>query len=142
MDKLARFNQQVLRYQDDAYTLACFLVGNEKEAEQVTQEAVAAAFRLCPQQGGGCRLLLLRQVCRLCRARRPAGQIFSGLPGQLNSFGIAIHERMVLILVDVLELSYRETAAVLSLPVKNVGRLLSIARRKVSDQEALQANLE
>lgn len=132
MDRLDYFNQQVLRYQDDAYTLACYLVGSEQEAVAITQEAVKAAFRLCPQQKGiSCRLLLLRQVCRLCRGRRPAGPFAEALPWLFNSFSIAIHERMTLVLVDVLGLDYHEAAAVTGLPVKNIARLLANARRKL-----------
>jgi hypothetical protein len=136
MDTLQRFNQQVLRYQDEAYTLACYLLGNDSEAVAVTQQAVANTYRLCPKAGINCRLLLFRQVCRLSRAARPAGQVFAGLPWRMNSFSIAAHERMALILVDVLGLDYRQTAAVLALPVDNVSRLLAGARRKLGTEDA------
>ena len=52
MDTLSLFNQQILLCQDEAYTLAWYLLGDEIEAEKTTQAAVEAAFRLFTTQSG------------------------------------------------------------------------------------------
>jgi DNA-directed RNA polymerase specialized sigma24 family protein len=44
MNTLSLFNQQVLHYQDDAYTLARYLLGDDAVAEAVMQNAVQVTF--------------------------------------------------------------------------------------------------
>jgi DNA-directed RNA polymerase specialized sigma24 family protein len=129
MCTLAQFNQQVSTCQDDAYTLAWYLLGDEAQAEAVTQAAIAATFQLMQFQPGSCRLLVFEQVLRYC----------SGTPGidppSLASFtqaalrSLTDLERQVIILVEILNLGYHETAQLLRRPVKEIMRALAQARR-------------
>ena len=128
MDTLSLFNQQVTQCQDDAYTLAWYLLGSEAEAEAVTQCAVEAAFHCFSSPRDDCRLLILKHVVRHCRGQLPAA---NGTPGahmlhelQALPFG----QRLALVLVDVLGLGYLDAACIADRPVKEVRWLLGQGR--------------
>lgn len=131
METLTRFNQEILQCQDDAYTLAWYLLGDEEAAEAVLQKAVEASYHCFSSRNGDCRFLILKQVVDQCRTRDP-------IPGSLDEPGIGFglrllgeHERVVLVLADILGLGYREVARVTNQSYKDVGRLLCTARRKL-----------
>ena len=128
MDKLSLFNQQVLICQDEAYTLAWYLLGDGIEAEKATQAAVAAAFQYFSPQKGNCRALILRQVFRLCQRKAPPQET---LPIPEISVTFNDCERQTLVLVEILNLSYSEAASVLDCPPQEISRLIAQARRKL-----------
>ncbi|RPJ45347.1 MAG: hypothetical protein EHM21_09445 [Chloroflexi bacterium] len=148
MPDLAHFNQQVLLCQDDAYTLAWYLLGSETQAEAATQAAVLAAYHQAVRLDD-CRTVLLRQVVRQCKRRgrgfMPFGKIQNRQTADARSLADARLlgdafaslqklpdlERQALVLVDILGLSGTEAAAVLGCPVGAVQQHLAQGRRKV-----------
>jgi DNA-directed RNA polymerase specialized sigma24 family protein len=132
MEMLTQFNQLVLQCQDDAYTLAWYLMGNETKAENVVQKAVEMAFRSIGQTAEPCRTRILRQVLRFARQRG-----ILHLPTHAPQAAPALQslppaERQALLLIDVLNIPYPEAAAILELPEKQVARLAAQARWKVT----------
>lgn len=130
MDTLSLFNQQVLQCQDDAYNLAWYLLGDEAEAEAVMQSAVQATFHCFSSNRSDCRLLILEQIMEQCRKRKPAASssvepsIFCDLRSLVE------HERVILVLMDVLGFGYLEASIITGTPIETIGSLLTHARRK------------
>jgi DNA-directed RNA polymerase specialized sigma24 family protein len=124
---LDEYNARVLACQEDAFTLACYALGDDAQAEQVVQAAIRQAYWSFDGSEGRCREQILSAAaegCRRAAARRSAsGGIFAALP---------VEERLAVILVDVLNLSYRQAAEILRHPPVLFGRLLAQGRCKVS----------
>ena len=123
---LSEYNARVMACQDEAYTLACYALGDDEQAEQIVQAAVGQAFWHFDGSEACCRELILSAVAESCRrsaAREAAGQgVFTALP---------IEERLAVILVDVLALSYRQAAEVMRRPTAQFARLLAQGRYRV-----------
>jgi len=137
MDTLSLFNQQVLQCQDDAYTLAWYLLGDETEAEAVMQSAVQATFHCFSSNRSDCRLLILEQVVEHCWRRKPAA-CSSAEPGiSYDIHFLTQHERVVLVLIDVLGLDYPGASFITGMPLEKIGSLLAHARKKMKDQMKL-----
>ena len=135
MDTLSLFNQQVLQCQDDAYTLAWYLLGDEVAADAAMQKAVAAAFDCFVSGDEDCRLAVLQRVVEQFQRRKPAA-CSSAEPGIFQGLCfLADQERVVLLLIDVLGLSYPEAARVIGQPPNAIGRLLAHARLKLKDHQ-------
>ncbi|RPI85199.1 MAG: hypothetical protein EHM41_11485 [Chloroflexi bacterium] len=133
--KLEKFNRMVQQYQDEAFMLAYYFLGNEAEAVETVESAVQKAYRGGKSASRPFRLWFFRNVITECQRRRDiqrkvktelqAGDstgieamIFS-LPGKM---------RIVIILVDLLGLRYQEAALVCNLPVIMVQKMTAEAR--------------
>lgn len=134
METLLLFNQQVLQCQDDAYTLAWYLLGDETQAEEVMQSAVEAAYSCFASGKPDCRRLILSFVVEQCRRRKPPARVPDGTAVHHRLRALPEPERAVLVLIDVLGLAYREAACIIGRPLNDIGRLLARARRKIKDQ--------
>lgn len=135
MDTLTRFNQQILQCQDDAYTLAWYLLGDEVAADAVMQKAVAAAFDCFVSGDEDCRLTVLQRVVEQFLRRKPAA-CSSAEPGIFHDLCfLADQERVVLLLIDVFGLSYPEAARIIGQTSTIIGRLLAHARWKMKDHQ-------
>jgi len=135
MCSLAQFNQQVLECQDDAFTLAWYLLGDEAAAEAAVQAAVMRAYHRAQSGRVDDRRLILKQVLRCCAVK--IGNDSSGMPsGYLEVHKLPAVERQVIILIDILCLNYDETAHLSNRSIRTITQRLAQARRKES-----QANL-
>jgi len=125
---LNEYNAGVLACQEDAFTLAFYALGDDGLAAQVVQAAVRQAYWRFDGSEGRCREQILSAVAEGCwrsTDRRPADQgVFSALP---------IEERLAVILVDVLGLSYRQAAEILRRPATQFARLLAQGRCKAGN---------
>ncbi len=120
---LQAFNQLLADFQDEAYTLAYYLLCDGKSAEQVTQRAFVLAYsRLASFRKGSFRLWLLRQVAETCRTYFPAWLRGDGL------MSIPPDQRLAVILVDVLGLDYAEAAEALEGKQSQVRRQTAAGR--------------
>jgi RNA polymerase sigma factor (sigma-70 family) len=158
---LQRFEQIVLPYLDDAYTLARYLVRDEHDAEDVVQEAVLRALRYFGgYRDGDARAWLLAIVRNCCmtwhrrkRSRRetiPFAEPSVALvvdPAQTDARAIAQSDRErvsqavaalpmefreVIVLREVEELSYKEISAVTGVPIGTVMSRLARARKRLA----------
>ena len=167
-DKRARFEQVALPHLAAAYNLARWLTRHEHDAEDVVQEAYARAFTFFDGfRGGDGRAWLLAVVRNTCytwlEKHRPPGPTVrldekvhaptSALnPERLyqrreggEALRAAVAElpaefREVVVLRELEELSYKEIAAVLSIPLGTVMSRLTRARARL--QQLLAARKE
>lgn len=150
-----RFEQLVLPYLDAAFNLARWLLHGRADAEDVTQEAILRAFRFFPGfQGGDARAWLLQIVRNSCftwleknrpallmtefdeslhlsSAANPEAQALAGddrerLARALES--LSPRSREVIVLRELEGCSYKEIAAITSLPMGTVMSTLARAR--------------
>lgn len=137
------FNRQVLDCQDEAFTLAWYLLGDEALAAEALQAAVMRVYQRSAA-GKSLRWQVLRAVadcaaeprCRLLRGfSTPAPDPSGGREGLwLANWlqDLPESERLAAALVDVLGLSIADAAAVLDQPQRVVVQRLTRARRSLS----------
>jgi RNA polymerase sigma-70 factor, ECF subfamily len=153
-----RFEMLVLPHLDAAFNLAQWLVRSRPDAEDIAQEALLRSYRFFPGfHGGDVRSWLLQIVRNTCytwldRNRRaqsaaalneeqhlhpspsPEAQAMASedrarLTAALQS--LPLHFREVIVLRELEGCSYKEIAAITSLPIGTVMSALSRARRQL-----------
>jgi RNA polymerase sigma-70 factor, ECF subfamily len=163
-DSLPSFEEAVLPHLDAAYNLARWLTRNQRDAEDVAQEAYLRAFRFFPSfRGGDARAWLMKIVRNTCytwlHANRPLQDATefdenffppdSRLPNPeelvlQNDSGTLVRKaleelppnyREVLILRELEGMSYREIAEITGMPVGTV--MSSLSRARVRLRQAL-----
>jgi DNA-directed RNA polymerase specialized sigma24 family protein len=121
------FNQRVKACQDEVYTLAMHLLGNENLAGAAIEEALRQVY-LHPAWIEDFRLHLLRMAVRACIRRRvPLGP----LSFRNHIVFLAKEEKLALILVDCIELTYADAAVVLQRSTREVQQVLARARYRL-----------
>ena len=153
-----RFEQLVLPHIDAAFNLACWLLRNRADAEDVAQEAVLRSYRFFNGfRGGDARAWLLKIVSNTCYSwlgkNSPQGvsvEFDDELHGEIlatpESIAIAsddlerisraletlpLRYREVFVLRELEGCSYREIAAIMSIPIGTVMSSLSRARHQL-----------
>jgi len=154
-----QFEQTILPHLDAAYSLARYLVRDEHDAEDLVQDAYLRALRYFDSyRGGDERAWLLTIVRRTCyswlrrrRDRAPATEfdetehgsapgadpevqvVEAGLRDVLSRAidALPIEFREVVVLRDVQDLSYKEIAGILGIPMGTVMSRLARARRRL-----------
>ncbi len=124
--RLQDYNRLVLQNQDESFSLAFDLLGDETLASQVVEEAFQKEYRHSNGDPSKFRLEVLRLVIQnaLRRVRvLPCPEIFGKNPCQLTN-----EEKLVCILVDCLELSYQEASFVLEKPLSSIRKRLAETR--------------
>ncbi len=158
-DAAGAFERAVLPYLDDAYAVARYLLRDEHDAQDAVQDAYLRALRYYdPAVVVDARAWLLTIVRRCCfdwRARWHGKTPMAGEPALLNfpdpspgpeatATASALRDlvtsaleslppdhREILILRELQQLSYREIAQVVGLPIGTVMSRLSRARRSL-----------
>jgi len=159
-DTVERFERQVLPYLDDAYTLARYLLHDEHDAQDAVQDAALRAFRHFAnfRQGDGRAWLLtiVRNSCydwhkshRMDRATVSLGDDAEAVIDQRYVDDPAVQSsdrervraavdalpaelREIVVLRELNDLSYREIAAVVGVPIGTVMSRLSRARERLA----------
>lgn len=168
-DASANFDQTILPHLDAAYNLARWLIGNERDAEDVTQEACLRAFKFFDGfRGGDARAWLLTIVRRAAwtwlrsnRRHEEAVEFDEELHGGLDVSASpevsliragdveAVRQaiatlpavfREVLVLRELEDCSYKEIADIAGVPIGTVMSRLTRARRQL--QAALSTQLQ
>ena len=131
MPALDEYNARVLACQEDAFTLACYTLGDESQAAQVVQAAVRQAYWNFDGSEERCREQILSAIAEGCRR-----SAFRGLGGSTQGVftALPVEERLAVILVDVLAMTYRQAAEILRRPAAQFARLLAQGRCKVSSE--------
>ena len=123
--ELQAYNRRVLQHQDEVFGLAADLLGDEAAAAEVVQAVFVAAFSRIGMSEPEFRWEILRRVIQACRERSEGTR----LPGLA---GLSREEKVLLVLVDRLELSYPEAAEVLRKPLAYIRSTLGMARITMS----------
>jgi DNA-directed RNA polymerase specialized sigma24 family protein len=138
--QLSSFNTLALRYQDEAYTLAYYLSGDEARATEATQAAFASLYLRQGLRLEQFRQEVLHWVLVNCR------QFGASFPGRSPSramakddlcrqlLGLPEKDRSAVILVDILGLNYSEAAFVLDCSPRQAGRWVAQGRILLSQQ--------
>lgn len=158
-DELVNFEAALLPHFDAAYGLARYLTRDDHDAEDVVQEAYLRAVRhFAGYRGGDGRAWLLTIVRRTCytllkrrRTEQPISEVEEQADPATDPVGTlekldreALRERLtqaiealpmefreVIVLRDLEDLSYKEIAAALAVPIGTVMSRLSRARRRL-----------
>ena len=161
-----RFEQVVLPHLDDAYTLACYLLRDQHDAQDAVQEAVLRALRYFEGfRGEDARAWLLTIVRNYCytwkkgRATDRSTVAFSDTADQVADVratddlviqsteservkaavdALPDELREVIVLRELNEMSYREISEVVGVPIGTVMSRLSRGRNRLA--EALGAD--
>ena len=160
-ERKRRFEQSVLPHFDAAYNLARWLTRNDQDAQDVAQEAVLRAYRFFDSLRGEAKPWLLAIVRNSCftwlAANRPAETVgfedgaVELLPSDedgpevqaarnfdrrmLNDAiaGLPAQFREVLILRELEDLSYKNIARIVDVPIGTVMSRLARARRLLAE---------
>jgi len=159
-NQLPNFEQEVLPHLDAAYNLARWMTRNERDAQDIVQEAYLRAFRFFPGfRGGNARAWLMKIVRHTCytwlNSNRPLQDAAefdenffppdSRAPNPeevvLQNDSVALlrtaleklppNSREVLILRELEGMSYKEIADITGMPVGTVMSSLSRARGRL-----------
>jgi len=131
--QLDDFNRQVLLCQDDAFTLACDLLGDEQEAAEVARQAFEHVFRH-KSRGISIRLAAMRRIVEDCLRIAPSSRKANDLLVSL----LPEPELLTLYLADHLLLSHAETAIVLRCSQDRIARCLALARWKIANYDRIE----
>lgn len=156
------FERLVLPHLDDAYALACLLLRDETDAQDVVQEAVLRALRFYDGHRDGTERAWLLTIVRNCcftwhRRRRPDRLTVSYADAEsapqlhessaVDALAVQSSERAainralarlpdefreVIVLREVQDLSYREISEITGAPVGTVMSRLARARKRLA----------
>ncbi len=119
-------NDLTQKYQDEVYTLAYYLLGNEPAAVKITQEAFIQVHR--PDMiKEHFRLEALKYILLDCKGKRPRHSASADAMCD-KLLKLEEDEQAAVVLVDVLGLTYDEAAWVMGRNPKQVTKLVSQAR--------------
>jgi RNA polymerase sigma-70 factor (ECF subfamily) len=157
-----RFERLILPHLDDAYTLACYLLRDEHDAQDVVQEAVLRALRFFDSfRDGDPRawlIAIVRNCCHTWHRRHRADRVTVSyedaetsphLHSPATADALAIHSseraaiaravaslpiefREVIVLRELHELSYKEISTVTGVPIGTVMSRLARARKRLA----------
>lgn len=123
---LEQFNQQVLDCQDDAFTLAIAMVGDEQLACQIVQDVI---FQVYFDQGNGTHPIyryVLQGVILSCRRVNPDWYTETiGIPGWKL---LERQDQEVLLLVDMLGKTYQDAAFILDSSCQEIVQYVAMSR--------------
>jgi DNA-directed RNA polymerase specialized sigma24 family protein len=121
------YNQLVLQHQEEAYTLAFYTLGDERQACETVQNAISDAFH--HPSGNNFHLRLLRRVTQLCFQMQVNTIDLSVVPEIVRRLSaLPLQERLALVLVDILGLNYAQAAMVCHQTKSQISHLLAQGR--------------
>ena len=153
------FERLMLPHLDDAYGLACHLLGDEHDAQDVVQDAVLRALRYFDGYGEGdpraWLLAIVRNCCHTWHRQHRADRATVSLvdatappsPTAADTHAIQSSERAaisravgalppefreVIVLREIQELSYKEISTIVGVPIGTVMSRLARARKRLS----------
>jgi RNA polymerase sigma-70 factor (ECF subfamily) len=162
-ERIRRFRDAALPHLDDVYTLARYLLRNGADADDAVQECYLRALRHFDTFRGGpikpWLLAILRNVCHATYAQRRTGELASDVADDaapvwsqasetpeeqvlrrldgdsIRGLVAALPEpyREAIVLREINDLSYREIASVVGVPVGTVMSRLARARALLRD---------
>lgn len=136
---LDQFNQWVLACQEDAFTLAGSLLGDEALACKVVQEVILRVYRNSSECDGAIRMKVLQGVLWKCRQRKTSGN--GGATKYIPGWdGLERRVQEALLLVDSLRKTYREAALILGCPEDEVARAIANGRRQLACEFSVRAD--
>ena len=127
---LEAFNGQVLACQEEAFTLARSILGDEELACEVVQKVF---LRIYTQPGDGGHpfpVKVLHEVIGMCRRAKPS-KAYAGVELIPGWHQLECAEKEALLLVDLLGKSYQQTALVLDKSEHEIAATVALGRYKL-----------
>ena len=128
---LDQFNQQVLAYQDGAFTLAFSILGDEGLACEVVQAVFLRVYTRLGDGGHPIQVKVLQGVIRMCRQAKPS-KAYAGVELIPGWHLLEYSEQEALLLVDWLGKTYHDTALILNNSERDVARNIAFGRCKLT----------
>ena len=128
---LEAFNRLVLACQEEAFTLACPILGDEVLACEVVQAVFLRVYAHWGDGGDVISVQVLQAVIELCRRSRPS-KAHAGLELISGWHQLECAEQQALLLVDLLGKSYQQTALVLDKSEHEVAVTVALGRYKLT----------
>jgi len=127
---LDQFNQQVLACQDEAFTLAFSILGDEGLACELVQTAILRVYANRENDDNNISVKILQEVILMCRSAKPskAHSAVEEIPGWEL---LDCCEQEALLLVDVLQESYQNAARILNNSESDIARVVAQGRYKL-----------
>ncbi len=128
-DTLSTFNSLVMAHQEQAFNLACFLLDDERAAEQATQSGVLETYRQWSKGlAAPFERWLLSCVVRACqKSKSPKnGANHNGLSR------LSFEQRLAVTLVDALGLQHDDAASIAGWPKDRFRQALAEGRRQMA----------
>lgn len=124
---LTDFNRLVLQHQEEAYTLAFYTLGDERQACETVQKVINDAFRHPADENF--QLVILQGVTIQC-SQLPAHSIDQNVVPEIvwQLSNLTIQERLAIILIDILGLNYAQAAQICRQTKAQLSRILAQAR--------------
>jgi DNA-directed RNA polymerase specialized sigma24 family protein len=136
---LQAFNRLIRDYGDLIYRILSRGVLTGEEADALAQIAIRSFYKKLPgYRGDDFRLWIIKNLVNFCRSsvkrnhsrsKHPQGPGTGEQTLQGYLSGLPVEDRLVVILVDLEKLDYKEAAMVLGIPLKAVQIRLARARR-------------
>ncbi|HQA29679.1 MAG TPA: hypothetical protein PLA02_10750 [Brevefilum fermentans] len=128
---LDQFNQQVLACQDEAFTLAFSILGDEGLACELVQTAILRVYAHRGDDGNNIPVKILQGVILMGRQVRPART--RGTAEEIPGWDLLERcEQEALLLVDWLGKTYHDTALILNSSERDVARNIAFGRCKLT----------
>ncbi len=127
--RLQEYNHLVMLNQDECFSLAYDLLGDDAQASEVVGEVFQKGFLHASGEPSKFRLEVLRLVIQNALKRSEelhCPGIYTHFPAQFSL--LSNEEKLVCILVDCLELSYQDAAAVLEKPRDLIRKMVAETR--------------
>ena len=137
--QLSDFNRKVIQYQDECFTLAYYLTGDDTLAGRAVQQAILKTFQSLSGEECDLRVELYRWVIYFCKdisartLKRP--KTFDAVWNSIYS--LKVEERLAIVLIDILGLTYEDAALAASRPVQTLGSWLAQARCRLASELAV-----
>ena len=128
---LQAFNGLVLACQDEAFTLAYSILGDEGLACEVVQAVFLRVYTRRGDSGHPIPVQVLQEVIVLCRRARPS-KAHAGVELIPGWHLLECAEQEALLLVDLLGKSYQQTALVLDKSEHEVAATIALGRTKLT----------
>ena len=128
---LEAFNGLVLACQDEVFTLAYSILGDEGLACEVVQ---AVFLRVYTRRGDGVHPIpvkVLQEVFRMCRQSKPT-KAYAGVELIPGWHQLECAEQEALLLVDLLGKSYQQSALVLDKSEHEIAATVALGRYKLT----------
>jgi RNA polymerase sigma-70 factor (ECF subfamily) len=133
---LSAYNRLILDYQDLAYNLAYWILGDEEQASQAVQDAVKVVYRkLADVPRKPFKIMLLRQVTQSCKpVLKKYGGKNAGILGSKilelreNLKALRPETRALVYLVDIEGFDYQDASTSTGIPLEGICPSLAKAR--------------
>ena len=128
---LEAFNRLVLACQDEAFTLAFSILGDEDLACEVVQAVFLRVYTRRGDGGHPISVQVLQGVIRMCRRAKPS-KADAGVELIPDWHLLEYSEQEALLLVDWLGKTYHDTALILNNSERDVARNIAFGRCKLT----------